>query len=775
MPTDVAKLQIVVGTQGTSKSAKELDKVTKSSKQLSDQTKKTTKEKSKFASGIGAIKSSLAPLAAAYYLGAQAVNALRSSYIEVQEAYLDQLTSQVKLQTILSSTGEAIGFNIEQLNSMARTLEEQTGIYRTTITNAQAIGATFTRISSEAFPRMIEQAANMSTIFKQDLNQSIVQLGTALNDPIKGVGRLRRIGISFTQTQKEMIKGFIQQGDIISAQNVILEELEVEIGQVAKAMGEGLTGSLKRAENSTNRLNAVLGKFLSETMTPLRDSMTDFKNTVIEAFDESGDTVDSLTEKMRTYKKVLAEAGPEIAANLPTLPTTLTIEEINQGIIEQQKIIDETTKKVHSLRKDVFADNRTEIIQIEMLIASQIKLRKVFEDTLQTRLKASKEGQMIDPEGLKTAETWLENLRQQTKNRQELLKAERESDRFEKQRIENVADYNKIIEKGLSLGLKREQIEQALNMFHSNRLALINELNEEFKEQEAIAQRIKDIDAFGSGSQQRIQSYTESMNGLRAALAAGNITYEQAVLKSEEFARILNDLEVPEIFTGSNQEALNQMILGMEVNISQMQIMKNVTEDLKSSLLELGSSTVLKGFQTLGASFVSGSAAGKEFNQFLIQLIPQALSSASAMFLTAAATSFAMGPAGYAQGFKMLALSAATGVAAGAASASIAQAAGGGSSSTQGSGIYSSAVNTTTVNASDQFLETPTTRQGDLNVTVNNNTSSEITTREVPGPNNTRELEVSVNNVVRQSITDGAYNSAMQGQFGVTRKGVQVR
>ena len=96
------------------------------------------------------------------------------------------------------------------------------------------------------FPDAIEQALNMSTVFGQDLQQSMVQLGTALNDPIQGIGRLRRIGISFTEQQKNQIQTLMEANDVLGAQQVIIAELEREIGGVARAMGAGDIGVIEK-------------------------------------------------------------------------------------------------------------------------------------------------------------------------------------------------------------------------------------------------------------------------------------------------------------------------------------------------------------------------------------------------------------------------------------------------------------------------------------------------------------------------------------------------
>jgi hypothetical protein len=64
---------------------------------------------------------------------------------------------------------------------------------------------------------------DMSVALGQDMSSSAIQLGKALNDPIKGVSALQRVGVSFTASQKEQIKTLVQSGRTMDAQKLILD------------------------------------------------------------------------------------------------------------------------------------------------------------------------------------------------------------------------------------------------------------------------------------------------------------------------------------------------------------------------------------------------------------------------------------------------------------------------------------------------------------------------------------------------------------------------
>jgi lambda family phage tail tape measure protein len=65
-------------------------------------------------------------------------------------------------------------------------------------------------------------------------------LGKALNDPIKGMTALRRVGIAFTASQVAQIKALVKTGHTLEAQKIILGEVNKEFGGTAKAAADPL-------------------------------------------------------------------------------------------------------------------------------------------------------------------------------------------------------------------------------------------------------------------------------------------------------------------------------------------------------------------------------------------------------------------------------------------------------------------------------------------------------------------------------------------------------
>ena len=148
---------------------------------------------------------------------------------------------QAKLAAVLKSTGFAAGKTAAQLNEEAAALSELTDVEDDAITHAQALIATFKEIKGDTFTRTTKAALDMTAVMEEGeittagLKAASIQLGKALNDPIKGLGALSRVGIQFTAQQKEQIAAMVKSNDVLGAQNIILTEVESQFGGAAEA------------------------------------------------------------------------------------------------------------------------------------------------------------------------------------------------------------------------------------------------------------------------------------------------------------------------------------------------------------------------------------------------------------------------------------------------------------------------------------------------------------------------------------------------------------
>lgn len=255
-------------------------------------------------------------------LGAKAFSFLGDSLAEATEASV----VGARTENVIKKMGNAANISAGQVSNLAGAISAKTGIDDEAIQSGQNLLLTFGNIRNEAgkgndiFNQTSQLMVDLSAAMGTDAKGSAVQLGKALNDPVKGITALSRVGVSFTETQKEQIAGFVKSGDTMKAQKVILGELERQFGGAAETMATPADKARVAFGNLQELIgtkllpvtNAVLDFFVENlpgaidktvgVFAVVRDAVTKFydkasKNeTVIAAFETVRDVAGSLKD-----------------------------------------------------------------------------------------------------------------------------------------------------------------------------------------------------------------------------------------------------------------------------------------------------------------------------------------------------------------------------------------------------------------------------------------------------------------------------------------------
>lgn len=173
-----------------------------------------------------------------------------------------QARAEAGVEQAVRRTGEAAGYTAKQLFYMASALQDITGTGDEEILKGVTKQLlTFTQITGSSFRRAQEAVLDLNAVINDgevsSLTSQSIQLGKALEDPIRGVSALARAGVTFTDEQKKMIAGFIRQNDLLGAQNIILTEIENKYGGQAKALAEASKGTLQASASFGDMLEAI--------------------------------------------------------------------------------------------------------------------------------------------------------------------------------------------------------------------------------------------------------------------------------------------------------------------------------------------------------------------------------------------------------------------------------------------------------------------------------------------------------------------------------------
>ena len=369
--------------------------------------KQTGAEKAK--SGIKGVDRSIKGLttsALAYTAAAATIVGVTKKAID---AYKVQAQAEAQLNAVISSTGGAAKMTATEMKGMAGELQKLTSVGDEAIINAQALMLTFTNIGRDVFPEAIETVIDMSAAMGTDLKSSVIQLGKALNDPITGISALSRVGVQLTDEQKTQIKSFVKLGDTVSAQRIILGELETQFGGVAEAMAAPTLG-MDQLHLSAGDLMEQIGSGLTPTLNKLAAAFAKLIQAPTEAgsitdidglkaldaeYDALAATMTALTESDFDTKK-----GEQDFQRIVEIQKELArIEQLRDGLLQAQAIsmaelevlerarvqsTDEFTESVDAL------NDALEIPNLDYTIANFVKLEQPVERVFGTVNKLKK-------------------------------------------------------------------------------------------------------------------------------------------------------------------------------------------------------------------------------------------------------------------------------------------------------------------------------------------------------------------------------------------------
>lgn len=194
------------------------------------------------------------------------------------EAFNESEQASAQLDATLRSTGNAANLNREALDAQALALMNTSLFDDDAITHTQGLLATFTNIKDAIYMEAVPAIADLATKMGGDLQGATIQVGKALNDPIKGISALSRVGVSFSESQKNVIKTLTETGHVAEAQKLILKELNTEFGGSAVASATSGTGAYTVLQHQMGNVREEIGGMIvaiGNELLPIFKSMVD--------------------------------------------------------------------------------------------------------------------------------------------------------------------------------------------------------------------------------------------------------------------------------------------------------------------------------------------------------------------------------------------------------------------------------------------------------------------------------------------------------------------
>lgn len=190
-------------------------------------------------------------------------------------------TANARIEQINESMG-LFGNQTDKVNKrlikLAETTAMQTGMDNLSIKATQAKLLTFENIAKTAnkvggaFDRANKAALDMAAAGFGSAEGNAVQLGKALNDPIKGIAALAKSGVTFTEQEKDKIKVLVESNKMLEAQEMVLAAIEKQVGGTAEATANDTDKMKEGFAQFTQSLGLALLPVL-QVVTPILLSM----------------------------------------------------------------------------------------------------------------------------------------------------------------------------------------------------------------------------------------------------------------------------------------------------------------------------------------------------------------------------------------------------------------------------------------------------------------------------------------------------------------------
>lgn len=169
-----------------------------------------------------------------------------------------------QLNAALATTDHAAGVTAQQITELGNSVEKSTLFKKSDIQQAAAALTSFQNVAGTTFTRALELSADLAVRLGTDVPTAAETLGRALERPENGLGRLTKQFSDLSFRQKESIDQFLKQGDVASAQAVILSYLEEKTRGLAEAQIK-TSGEANALSDAWDNLMESLGRTVSES------------------------------------------------------------------------------------------------------------------------------------------------------------------------------------------------------------------------------------------------------------------------------------------------------------------------------------------------------------------------------------------------------------------------------------------------------------------------------------------------------------------------------
>ena len=285
-----------------------------------------------------------------------------------------------RLEGILKATGGAAGLSLLEIEELAQQIGKETLASTQEIRDAAGVLLTFKSITGDVFKEALKLSQDLAEVGFGSAKSAAMQLGKALEEPEIGLSALRRVGVSFSKSQKDLIKNFDFMGEKIKSQEIMLKALNEQVGGAGINAADGLSGALDTLnEEFTIFLeNNSLTKIALEIVTGLMKGLNKVFGTFegkIKKLNEAGlreelaKIDESLARMNKTFHESIMMAEDEV-----TLIDRMTKKQAERAIIIAKLEANQKSKNRSTAAANALAEKQSDF---EILMEDQQRKREL--------------------------------------------------------------------------------------------------------------------------------------------------------------------------------------------------------------------------------------------------------------------------------------------------------------------------------------------------------------------------------------------------------------
>lgn len=167
-------------------------------------------------------------------------------------------------EAAIRSTGGAAGETVDEIGALSEAISEKTAVDDEMVQSAANVLIGLQDIRNEAgkgrdvFDRTTQAAVDWSAAMGGDAVSAAKALGRQLLDPEKGLARLERAGVRYTEQEKEKLAAMVATGDELGAQMILLDGIERKVKGSAEAQATGYDRAKVAAGNLAETVGGIL-------------------------------------------------------------------------------------------------------------------------------------------------------------------------------------------------------------------------------------------------------------------------------------------------------------------------------------------------------------------------------------------------------------------------------------------------------------------------------------------------------------------------------------